>query len=91
MAWALADAAAVLPFAREAAACWTDDIAARWGARHRRMLRARQRVCRAIAGLLRHPSVLAAALPLLDRAPVVSALLTAWLNRDFQGTAMVTE
>ncbi|HEY9112406.1 MAG TPA: FAD-dependent oxidoreductase [Rhodanobacteraceae bacterium] len=91
MAWALADAAAVLPFAREAAACWTDDIAARWGARHRRMLRARQRVCRAIAGLLRHPSVLAAALPLLDRAPVVSAPLTAWLNRDFQGTAMVTE
>ncbi|MGH8146806.1 MAG: NAD(P)/FAD-dependent oxidoreductase [Rhodanobacteraceae bacterium] len=91
MAWAIADAAAALPFAREAVACWTDDIAERWSARHRRMLRARQRVCRGISGLLRHPSLLAVTLPLLDRAPAVSAPLTAWLNRDLEGTAMVTE
>ena len=91
MAWALADAAAVLPFARAAVACWTDDIAERWGARHRRMLRARQHVCRGVSGLLRHPSLLAAALPWLDRAPVASAPLLAWLNRDLQGTIVVTE
>ena len=89
MAWAIADAAAVLPFACEAVACWTDDIAVRWSARHRRMLRARQRVCRGISGLLRHPSLLAATLPLLDRAPVVAGPLTAWLNRDLEGSDMV--
>ena len=89
MAWAIADAAAVLHFAREAVACWTDDIAARWSTRHRRMLRARQRVCRGISGLLRHPSLLAAALPLLNRAPVVAEPLTAWLNRDLEGSDMV--
>ena len=89
MAWAIADAAAVLPFAREAVACWTDDITERWSARHRRMLRARQQVCRGISGLLRHPSLLAAALPLLDRVPVVALPLTAWLNHDLEGNAVV--
>lgn len=89
MAWAIADAAAMLPFAREAVACGTDDITARWSARHRRMLRARQRVCRGISGLLRHPSLLAAALPLLDRAPAMAMPLTAWLNRDLEGSRMV--
>lgn len=82
MAWALSDAAAVLPFACEAVACWSDDITARWSARHQRVLHARQRVCRGISGLLRHPWLLAAALPLLDRAPAVALPLTAWLNRD---------
>jgi len=90
MAWAIADAAAVLPFAREAVACWTDDLTARWSARHRRMLRARQRVCRGISGLLRRPSLLAAALPLLERAPAMAMPLTAWLNRDLEGSGMVT-
>lgn len=89
MAWAIADAAAVLPFARKAVECWTDDITAQWSARHRRMLRERQRVCRGISGLLRHPSLLAATLPLLDRAPAVALPLTAWLNRDLAGSAMV--
>ena len=88
MAWAMADAAAMLPFVREAVECWTDDVASRWSARHRRMLRTRQRVCRGISGLLRHPSLLAAALPLLDRAPAMVAPLTAWLNRDLEGSAM---
>lgn len=87
MAWAIADAMAVQPFAREAAVCWSDAVAGRWEARHRRMLRMRQRVCRGIAGLLRHPSLLAAALPLLDRAPAVTLPLTAWLNRDLDGGA----
>ncbi|HKZ10752.1 MAG TPA: FAD-dependent oxidoreductase [Rhodanobacteraceae bacterium] len=88
MAWAMADAAAMLPFVREAVECWTDDVASRWSARHRRMLRTRQRVCRGISGLLRHPSLLAAALPLLDRAPAMVAPLTAWLNRDLEASAM---
>lgn len=89
MAWALADAAAVVPFAREAVGFWADDIAERWSARHLRMLRAQQRVCRGISALLRHPSLLAVTLPLLDRAPAMALPLTAWLNRDLEGSAMV--
>ena len=82
MAWALADAAAVLPFACEAVACWSDAVTERWSTRHRRVLHARQHVCRGISGLLRHPALLAATLPLLDRVPAVALPLTAWLNRD---------
>lgn len=88
MVWALADAAAVQPFVREAAACWKDDIPERWSVRHRKMLRSRQRMCRCISGLVRHPSLLAVVLPMLDRAPALAVPLTAWLNRDFEGSAM---
>src|SRR5690348_1383988 len=88
MAWALADAAAVVPFVREAAAHWTEDITERWRARHRRMLRSRQRLCRGISGLLRHPALLAVMLPMLDRAPALAVPLTAWLDRDLEGSAM---
>lgn len=84
MAWALADAAAVQPFAREAAARWTDDLARRWGRCHGKMQRARQSVCRDVSRWLRRPHVLAAALPLLDIAPAMVAPLMARLNREFK-------
>lgn len=84
MAWALADAAAVLPFAGEAALRWTDAIVARWTMRHARMLRVRHRVCRTVSGLLRHSDLVAAALPLAAAAPVLAAPLVAWLNRDIE-------
>src|SRR5690348_1080650 len=87
-AWAVAEAAAVAPFVRDGVACWTDGLAERWSARHRRMLRSRQRMCGWISGLLRHPSLLAAMLPMLDRAPALAVPLTAWLNRDLEGSAM---
>lgn len=89
MAWALADAVAVVPFARDAVAHRSDDITEQWSARHERALRVRQRVCRSMSGLLRHPSLLAATLPLLDRAPVAAWPLTAWLNRDPEGSGVV--
>ncbi|MGH8111641.1 MAG: NAD(P)/FAD-dependent oxidoreductase [Rhodanobacteraceae bacterium] len=84
MAWALAAAVAVQPFAREAVEHWTDDITARWHARHLGMLRSRKFACRGITKLLRHPRLLAATLPLLEDAPVLIAPVTAWLNRGFR-------
>lgn len=81
MAWALADAAAVQPFAIEAVECWTGGIAARWHARHLGMLRVRKLACRGITKLLRHPRLLGATLPLLDGAPALMTPVAAWLNR----------
>lgn len=91
MAWALADAAAVQPFAREAAARRTHDAGARWNFRQARMMRTRQRVCRGVAKWLRHPGLVSAMLPLLDAAPAVTLPLTAWLNRDADGCGVVAE
>ncbi|MGH8116846.1 MAG: NAD(P)/FAD-dependent oxidoreductase [Rhodanobacteraceae bacterium] len=84
MAWALADAIAVQPFALEAVEQWMDDITARWHARHLGMLRMRKLACRGITTLLRHPRLLGAMLPLLEGAPALTAPVTAWLNRGFR-------
>lgn len=89
MAWAITDAASVLPLARESVARWENSIIARWSAVHSRNLRARQRVCRGVSHLLRHPRLLSAALPVLNAAPAVISPLSAWLNRDLRSGAMV--
>ncbi|HEX7129234.1 MAG TPA: FAD-dependent monooxygenase [Rhodanobacteraceae bacterium] len=89
MAWAIADAAAVVPLVCEAVADWSDGIIARWGALHARNVRARQRVCRGVSRVLRHPRLLAAALPMLDAAPALVLPLSKWLNRDFGPSTMV--
>ena len=89
MAWALADAAAVVPLVHEAVANWNDEIVARWSVLHARNVRARQRVCRGVSKLLRRPRLLAAALPVMNIAPAVVSPLSAWLNRDFKPTSAV--
>jgi flavin-dependent dehydrogenase len=89
MAWAIADAAAVAPLVREAVEKWSDDILARWRASHARNVRARQRVCRGISKLLRHPRLLTATLPVMNFAPVMVSPLSAWLNRDFRSAVTV--
>lgn len=80
IAWALEDAAAVCAYAAAGAAHWTDAVRAGWELRRARMARARQRACRGVARLMRHPNVVAAMLPLLDAAPALVAPLTSWLN-----------
>lgn len=89
MAWALADAAAAAPLAREAAANWDHSIIARWSALHTRNVRARHRVCRGVSGLLRRPRLLAATLPLMHAVPALASPLSAWLNRDLRLAATV--
>lgn len=89
MAWALADAAAIAPLASGAVARWDDTIVARWSALHARNIRARQRVCRGVTRLLRHPRLLDAALPIVGAMPAMISPLAAWLNRDFRLPATV--
>lgn len=87
MAWALADAAAAAPLVQQAVAHWDDAIVARWSALHAGNVHARQRVCRSVSRLLRHPRVLAAALPLVGAAPALVSPLLAWLNRELRSPA----
>lgn len=89
MAWALADAAAVFPFVREAVACWSSGLGERWSRRHANMVRARHGVCLKVSKWLRHPNLLAAALPLLDFAPATVAPLMARLNRELNAGDVV--
>ncbi|HET6725991.1 MAG TPA: FAD-dependent oxidoreductase [Gammaproteobacteria bacterium] len=86
MAWAVAGAAAVEPFALAAVADWRDSLAWAWTAEHRRLIHNRQRACRGVASLLRRPRAVQSAIRLAAAAPIVAAPLTAWLNRDFQAT-----
>lgn len=83
MAWAIVGAAAIEPFALTAAAEWRDSIVDQWTARHRRLIRCRQRACRGIAALLRCPSLVGGAVRLAAAAPAAAAPLAGWLNRDF--------
>ncbi|MGH8192705.1 MAG: NAD(P)/FAD-dependent oxidoreductase [Rhodanobacteraceae bacterium] len=89
MAWALMDAAMAASLAREAVTRWDDAVVARWSALHARNVRARQRVCRGMARLLRHPGLLAAALPIVGAMPALISPLSAWLNRNFRPPAAV--
>lgn len=91
MAWALADAAAVVPFAQAAVADWQPALGVRWRQRHARLLRARQRTCRAISMVLRHPGLLARTLPLLHAWPAVAAPIVRRLNRDFPPATVALE
>jgi flavin-dependent dehydrogenase len=57
MAWALTCGASVADLARAATRTWQPAILHEWAARHRRLVGRRQRVCRAVSVLLRHPTV----------------------------------
>lgn len=83
MAWAIAAAGAIEPFALEAAERWRDDCIDRWTAAYDALIGRRQRACRGVAGLLRRPRLAAGVVALADAVPAVAAPLTAWLNRDF--------
>lgn len=84
MAWAVAGAAAVEPFAVAAVANWHDGLAHAWSVELRRLIHKRQRACRGVASVLRRPRAVKGAIRLAAAAPVVAAPLTAWLNRNFQ-------
>ncbi|MGH8126758.1 MAG: NAD(P)/FAD-dependent oxidoreductase [Gammaproteobacteria bacterium] len=91
MAWALAGAAAIEPFARAAVGHWQDDLVERWTARHVKLIRTRQRTCRGISLLLRQQWLSATLLPLISAAPGLVSPVTAWLNHDFPLHAMADE
>jgi flavin-dependent dehydrogenase len=69
IAWALKSAAAVAPLVAEAVAHWRDEIASTWMSVHRRQIVRRQRLCRALATLLRYPRIVHCGLDLLTWMP----------------------
>ncbi|HET7307530.1 MAG TPA: FAD-dependent oxidoreductase [Gammaproteobacteria bacterium] len=81
MAWAIASAAAIEPFA---VTDWRDGLIDQWTARHRDLVSSRQRACRGVAALLRRPRLVSGAVRMAAAAPIAAAPLTAWLNRDFR-------
>jgi flavin-dependent dehydrogenase len=71
MGWALTGARAVTPLALRAIALdrWDPSLARSWTAIHRKLVGRRQRLCRVLAILLRHPWPARFALELAARAP----------------------
>jgi len=81
MCWAMSAAVAVAPLAAEGAASWSPDILNRWHEYHRQSLAKGRRLCRALAQLLRHPSLVAAAIVVLGRAPSLAHPLVRWASQ----------
>jgi flavin-dependent dehydrogenase len=75
MSWALTGARALAPLASEAISAWSDPVAREWEARYRRLVARRQRLCRAIAWLSRHPRLGRAAIGWLGQRPSWAAPL----------------
>ena len=69
IAWALASAVSVQPLALAATKQWHDDLAAQWKRRHNQMVAGRQRLCRAVAGAVRRPLLMAPLVRTLTRSP----------------------
>jgi flavin-dependent dehydrogenase len=71
--WAIAGACEAAPFVRAAlAGPWRPTLARAWTRTHRRRIARAQLICRAIAGLSRHPALARAVLATLARAPVLA-------------------
>jgi flavin-dependent dehydrogenase len=83
MAWALAGAAAVAPFAVLAAADWSESIARAWEDEHARIIGGRRNACRWVSRLLRRPWWCSAAVAALRVAPWLATPLVRAINRPF--------
>jgi menaquinone-9 beta-reductase len=78
MTWAMVSAVSIPPLAKK----WLDceptnkhqlaDLAKAWSAQHRALLARRQRSCRTLAALLRHPRLVRTSLGVLSAIPVVA-------------------
>ena len=80
MAWALLSGRAIAPLAARGIKRWDPAPARAWESQHRRLVRRRQRVCRALAVLLRYPTLAHTALRWTDRAPGVARLMIKRVN-----------
>jgi flavin-dependent dehydrogenase len=79
--WALASGTAVVRFAVAAIEKWQPSVADGWVAWHRRTAARRQRLCRAIAWLSRHPRLAHAAVGILGRFPWLATPCVRYLSR----------
>jgi flavin-dependent dehydrogenase len=82
IAWAVASAAAVAPLAERAVAEWDDRSIGEWNRTHDRLIRKKQRTCRVVARVLRHPRLTRMTVGLLQVLPRLSRPVVAALNRS---------
>src|SRR5262249_52623237 len=80
IAWALASARAIRPFALGAIERWNSRLARDWGDAHQRLTGRRRLLCRAIALGLRRPLLIRLGLEILERAPLAARGIIRILN-----------
>lgn len=80
MAAAFESAAAVTPLVVQAVSAWHPELAARWEALHRRLVRDRQATCRQLAWILRRPWAVGAAMGVCRAYPRLAQRLIARVN-----------
>ncbi len=80
IAWALATARAIGPLAARGIEHWEPPLAREWEVLHGRVVRRRQVLCRAAAGILRRPWLTRAAFEIISRLPVSVGRLLDHLN-----------
>jgi flavin-dependent dehydrogenase len=80
ISWALAAGRSVAPLAAQAVRGWHPGLAQQWEATYECLLGQRQRVCRAVAAVLRSSWLTGTIVRLLAFAPVLAAPLTRYLG-----------
>ncbi|HSG46198.1 MAG TPA: hypothetical protein VLA43_00160, partial [Longimicrobiales bacterium] len=88
MAWALGGAALLAPLLDEAARGWWPGVADRWARIHAREIAGRQRICRSVARLSRHPYLSREAIRWSGYLPRAAALMAGALARPFPLTGL---
>ncbi len=83
--WALSSAVAIAPLASEATNGWRPELEAVWVREHRRLIYGRQRTCRLLASLLKHPSCVRAAMSLLTLMPWLSQRIVNGISTPLSG------
>ncbi len=78
--WALASAVAVAPLACAAIECWRPQLTIAWSREHSRVVRYRQRICRTLAMLLKHPTCVRVAMTVLPWLPWLTRRLVSEVN-----------
>lgn len=81
MAWALASAHAVVPFAVSACSAWNGQLSREWKRMLRRKVGRRQWICRWLAKLLRHPTLAGSTLDACRYLPFLPRLAMSYMNR----------
>lgn len=91
MAWALASAEAVLPYSLNAITHWRTSIATQWTHRHRQAIGQRQRWCRCLRQLLRHPPLITAAMSVMRVAPIITRpIICAIMEQPLRGRKLLS-
>ncbi len=83
MAWALAAGRNIIPLVVQAVEQWHPRLVLHWQEQQHQLLHSRQRTCRTITMMLRHPRMVALAVRALRIAPALAAPLVVRINRPF--------